>query len=322
MRNEKNGPGFGANLQVLRQSRGMSQEELAEVMEVSRQSVSKWENGTAFPEMQTVIALCDHFDVGVDTMLRGDVSQTLAEDRAGYNTFMDRFSAAVAGGVALILFGVGLTALLEGLRTMLGWPDYMENVEAAALLLCILCAVTLFVVFGIQEDNFRKKNPVIEPFYTQEELDKFSARQVWLIAAPVAVILGDVVLMVLLGDWLEQLGLDEFLMAGFMWVLAGAVTALVWAGMQEDKYNIPKYNLENTPEFRHKETIIGVICAVIMMTATAAYIALSAGNGSWGRQWWTLAVGGIGCGIATIVVNAVYDRKMKALIRNDGADQS
>lgn len=318
MKHENCGPGFGPNLQSLRQGRGMSQEELAEVMGVSRQSVSKWENGTAYPEMQTILALCDHFDVGLDVMLRGDVSQTMAQDRADYNRFMDRFSKAVAGGVGLILFGVGLLALLEGLRTLMGWPDYMENVGAAVLLLFILCAVTLFVVFGIQEDNFRKKNPVIEPFYTQAELDKFAARQVWLIAAPIAVILGDVVLLVLLGDWMEQLGLDGFLMTGFMWILAGAVTTLVWTGMQEDKYDIPKYNLENTPEFKHKEAIIGVICAVIMLIATAAYIALSAGNGSWGSNWWTFAVGGIGCGIATISVNAVYDRKMKALIRNDG----
>lgn len=320
MKYEKSGPGFGANLQALRQHRGMSQEELAEVMGVSRQSVSKWETGTAYPEMQTILTLCDHFDVALDVLLRGDVSQTMAEDRADYNRFMDRFSKAVAGGVGLILFGVGLLALLEGLRALLDWPDYMQNVGTAVLLLFILCAVTLFVVFGIQEETFREKNPVIEPFYTQAELDQFSARQIWLIAAPVAVILGDVVLLVLLGDWMEQLGLDAFLMAGFLWILAGAVTTLVWTGMQEDKYDIPKYNLENTPEFKHKEAVIGVICAVIMLLATAAYIALSARDGSGGSSWWVFAVGGIGCGIAAIMVNAVYDRKIKARTQSDRED--
>ncbi len=320
MKHEKYSPGFGTNLQTLRQGRGMSQEELAEVMGVSRQSVSKWENGTAYPEMQTIIALCSHFDVDLDVMLRGDVSRTMAEDRTDYNRFMDRVSRAVAGGVGLILFGVGLLVLLEGLCAQLGWPDYTENVGTALLLLCILCAVTLFIVFGIQEDNFRKKNPVLEPFYTQVELDRFAARQVWLIAAPVAVILGDVVLLVLLGDWMEQLGLENFLLAGFLWVLAGAVAALVWTGIQEDKYNIPKYNLENTPEGKHKDMVIGVICGVIMLIATAVYIALSASDESWNDHWWTFAVGGIGCGITAIIVNAVYDRKMKALLQSGEED--
>lgn len=320
MKHEKYGPGFGVNLQALRQSRNMSQEELAEIMEVSRQSVSKWENGTAFPEMQTVIALCDHFDVDMDTMLRGDVSRTMAEDRAGYDRFMDRFAKAVAGGVGLILFGVGLVALLEGIRARMGWPGYMENVAVAVLLLCILGAVTVFIVFGMQEEAFRKKNPVLEPFYPQAELDRFAARQVWFIAVPVAVILADVVLLILLGDWLEQLGLDDFLMAGFLWVLAGAVAALVWVGMQGDKYDIPKYNLENTQEFRHKEAILGVICGIIMLLATAAYIALAATSGGWGEHWWTFAVGGIGCAIAAIVVNAVYDRRMKSLTQRGEED--
>lgn len=317
MKCEKNTACFGTNLQTLRQSCSMSQEELAELVGVSRQSVSKWELGTAYPEIQTIIALCDHFDVDLDVMLRGDVSRTLAEDRMGYNRFMDRYSLAMAAGVGLILFGVGLLVLLEGVVGLLQWPDYMEHVHVGLLLLCILCAVTIFVVFGIQEDQFRKKNPVVEPFYTQAELDRFAARQVWLIAAPVAAILGDVVLLVVLWGWMEALGLENVLVAAFLWILAGAICTLVWAGIQEEKYNIPEYNLKNRPEFKHKETLIGVICGCIMMAATAINITLSARSGDWGRDWWTFAVGGIACGVTAIVVNGVYDRRMKALLKQE-----
>ena len=42
---------FGENLQFLRKLRGMTQEDLAEKMDVSRQSVSKWESNAAYPEM-------------------------------------------------------------------------------------------------------------------------------------------------------------------------------------------------------------------------------------------------------------------------------
>ena len=48
---------FGENLQFLRKRSGMTQEDLAEQMEVSRQSVSKWESNSAYPEMDAIIRL-------------------------------------------------------------------------------------------------------------------------------------------------------------------------------------------------------------------------------------------------------------------------
>lgn len=55
---------FGQNLQFLRRMyHGMTQEELAEKIGVSRQTVSKWELDTAYPEMEKVIELCRFFHV-------------------------------------------------------------------------------------------------------------------------------------------------------------------------------------------------------------------------------------------------------------------
>ena len=52
---------FGDNLRNLRKSKKMSQEKLAEKVGVSRQSVSKWETGEAYPEMNHILILCDIF---------------------------------------------------------------------------------------------------------------------------------------------------------------------------------------------------------------------------------------------------------------------
>ena len=46
------------NLQNLRKAKGMSQEELAEKLDVSRQAVSKWETGETSPETETIIMIC------------------------------------------------------------------------------------------------------------------------------------------------------------------------------------------------------------------------------------------------------------------------
>lgn len=71
---------FADNLQYLRKKNKITQEELAEDLGVSRQSVSKWETGEAYPETEKLIALCDKFDVTLDDLMRGDVVKEDDED--------------------------------------------------------------------------------------------------------------------------------------------------------------------------------------------------------------------------------------------------
>ena len=66
---------FADNLQYLRKKNKITQEELAEELNVSRQSVSKWETGEAYPETDKLITLCDKFGVTLDELLRGDVKE-------------------------------------------------------------------------------------------------------------------------------------------------------------------------------------------------------------------------------------------------------
>ncbi len=66
---------FGQNLQFLRKMyHGMTQEELAERMGVSRQTVSKWELDAAYPEMEKVIELCQLFSCSMDQLVREDIN--------------------------------------------------------------------------------------------------------------------------------------------------------------------------------------------------------------------------------------------------------
>lgn len=310
--NQKNNC-FAENIQYLRTQNGWSQEKLAEQLSVSRQSVSKWESALALPEMGTLLILCDLFHTDLDTLLRGSVRQAKCEDAAGYDRFMNWFALLISGGVALILFGVGLTPLWDGIMLQKGWPQSLESIGAALLLLCILVAVTLFIVAGIREEQFRKKNPVLENFYTAEQKEAFSRRFVWLIAAPVAAILGAVVLLVALVEPLETLGLGVLGVAVFLWIIGGASSVLTWAGIQSDKYNIAKYNLHNTPAYKQREDLTGTICGGIMLTATAAYIALSTfSKDGWGSHWWVFAVGGILCAISAIIIEFIWARRMRA----------
>jgi len=64
---------FGKNLQMLRRMRRMTQEELAEKLAVSRQTISKWELDMAYPEMEKVLELCDLFSCTMDQLIREDM---------------------------------------------------------------------------------------------------------------------------------------------------------------------------------------------------------------------------------------------------------
>lgn len=66
---------FGQNIQFLRRMhKGMTQEELAEKMGVSRQTVSRWELDSTYPEMDKVIGLCQLFSCSMDQLVRENIN--------------------------------------------------------------------------------------------------------------------------------------------------------------------------------------------------------------------------------------------------------
>ncbi|MCD7840150.1 MAG: helix-turn-helix domain-containing protein, partial [Erysipelotrichaceae bacterium] len=58
-------------IQALRKAKGISQEELADKIGVSRQAVSKWESEQSSPDMEKIILLSDYFDTTTDYLLKG-----------------------------------------------------------------------------------------------------------------------------------------------------------------------------------------------------------------------------------------------------------
>ena len=69
---------FNEKLQLLRTTKGISQEKLAEELGISKQLISKWEEGNEIPDIQHLMALSDWFDISLDELLRDRVnSRTL-----------------------------------------------------------------------------------------------------------------------------------------------------------------------------------------------------------------------------------------------------
>ncbi len=76
---------IGEKIASLRQQAGFSQELLAEKMDVSRQSISKWEMNQALPQIDKVLLLCELFSVSADELLRDTVE--LKQDTSGKNKY-------------------------------------------------------------------------------------------------------------------------------------------------------------------------------------------------------------------------------------------
>lgn len=81
------------NLKKIRKEHSLSQEQLAEKLGVSRQSVSKWESGQAYPEMDKMVQLCKIFNLNIDDLLNQDIKEVNnnKQSKNNINKFIDDF---------------------------------------------------------------------------------------------------------------------------------------------------------------------------------------------------------------------------------------
>lgn len=144
---------LGEKLKTLRAERGLTQEQLAAKLYVSRTAVSKWETGGGSPNLDSLQALARLFDVSVDDLLSTDDLIVLARD--------ERRSTAASGG--LLAFGLldVLAVLfvflpLYGVRDgsfvrMAGLVEYGSSVGYGVSFACIAVAVGALVAVGVVE---------------------------------------------------------------------------------------------------------------------------------------------------------------------------
>ena len=94
MKGEKNmNHNFSDNIKKIRKENNLSQEQLAEELGVSRQAISKWESGTAYPEMDKIITICKKYNVNIDDLLHKDIKEVKGEEdtKRKINCYMEAF---------------------------------------------------------------------------------------------------------------------------------------------------------------------------------------------------------------------------------------
>ena len=141
---------FNEKLQQLRKRKGMTQEELAEVLYVSRTAVSKWESGRGYPNIDSLKAIATFFHVTIDELLSGDELLTLAQEerQQGERRQRDLVYGLLDVSSALLLFLPFFGQEAEGsirsvsLLSLTGAPGYLK----AAYLLVVTGMILLGVL--------------------------------------------------------------------------------------------------------------------------------------------------------------------------------
>ena len=97
---------FSEKLQALRKQKNLTQEELAEILFVSRTAISKWESGRGYPNIDSLKAIAKFFGISIDELLSGKELLTIAEEdvREKQTHFQDLVLGLLDVSVAMFLF--------------------------------------------------------------------------------------------------------------------------------------------------------------------------------------------------------------------------
>lgn len=144
---------FGEKLKAERNKKGWPQEELAEKLFVSRQSVSKWENGQNYPSIEMIIKLSDLFGLTVDELLRSDEELTQKVIRASKQLAYPR-----AKFILDVLFLIGLVLMISKIVVLgLNKLASLDIALPGGSLIWNVIPLSLMVVGGIGSNILKEK---------------------------------------------------------------------------------------------------------------------------------------------------------------------
>lgn len=156
----------GTQIKKYRSDRGFSQEELAEKVYVSRQTVSNWETGKNYPDIHSLLLLSSLFNVSLDQLIKGDVETMRTEIK---ETEIRKFNFYGT------IYGILLIMVIVSVVPLMAWIDLYAIIPWGALV-----AVTLGV--SIKVERLKKDNNIstykeIVAFTEGKNLDEIEKQQ-------------------------------------------------------------------------------------------------------------------------------------------------
>lgn len=303
---------FRENLQHLRRTRNMTQEQLAMLVGVSRQSVTKWEAERAYPEMDKLMKLCDIFGCTLDDLVQGDLTGTEAApsewlgegpvtDVCGYDAHMHRFARGIALGVTAIVLGTAGAALCSAL--------FGEDSVVPAL--PVFGGVFLGVLFilptALSHGAFRRAHPYIADFYTTADRQAGTSLFARLLVIGIGLIFLGLAGAVILGGNVGSGTQDNIAGVAILTGTALGAGLIVYGGILQRRFNLASYNDQDAggegddlKPTGDSKRLADAISAIVMITATIiGLLLLFLGRGTAAETyfWLTWPIGGLICAI-------------------------
>ena len=317
---------------ILRKKNGWSQEELAEKMGVSRQSVSKWEGAQSVPDLKKILQLAELFGVTTDYLLKDSIENEeytqddIADNNirkvslAQANEFLEQRKKAakrialatfmcIISPIALILFGAvsesGVINISEVFATVIG---------LLVLFVFVAFAVVLFVYTGMKNSPYEfLENKIIETEYGVSGMVKEKQNQYHNtyiksnILGTVICILSPVPL--ILGAFMEN-SVILALMLSLTMVLAGiGVIFFITAGVRWESMQKLLQEGEYSEKEKTGNKIKDAIDTVYWLLAVAVYLLWSFITNDWGLTWVVWPVAGILYGAVSAICNLFIKEK-------------
>lgn len=276
---------FGIKLQLLRKDKRMSQEALAQQLDVSRQAVSKWETGEGYPEIDKLIMISNLFGVTLDYLMKEDSNEdtirAMDEDAIILSTseledlirFKERFAFTIAISVAAIISAVSLGAFFEDNNLMIG-----------LMFLIIGVAVGCIIITGILSGKYEyldKKSICLKPSdldKVKEDYRKFKTTFAILIAFGVFCCIAATAMVAAFEEAYPAVS------GYFFIIIAFAVFNFIRVGVKDDMYKKLCNNKEHIKEVK-KEEEENKYYAVTMPLAAMVYLLLGFLFNAWHPGW-------------------------------------
>ena len=315
----------------LRKKNGWSQEELAEMLEVSRQSISKWESAQSMPDMNRILKMSRLFGVSTDYLLKDDIEsleeapQPVAPDRedsrpravsmeeaSDFLAYREFASGRIALGVVLCILSPVLLIVLSGLMEA-GVLHIRESavvgIGLVVLLALVGAAVTLFITTGLRGQRFEYlQKEEIDTAYgvdgmVKERREKyrstFTAQLVTGILLCVVSAVPIFIAMIFFGETgaAYAIAVGALLAIVAVGCLLIVRTCMIWTSyqalLQEGDYSVSRK--EDNKKFEP-------IAAIYWGTATALYLALSFITSAWDKTWIIWPVAGVAYGVVLAII--------------------
>lgn len=134
---------------TLRRKNGLSQEQLAEIIGVSRQAISKWEGGLSVPDSEKLIAISEYFNVTLDYLLKEDANyiqkteQKIVNGQSfkSHKVMLLGISTCVAGIIGLVIWGL-ISILNPSMSSQISESStiYVDG-NGIFLIICIIAVI-------------------------------------------------------------------------------------------------------------------------------------------------------------------------------------